>query len=329
MIAKDNTQDLTAFLKQVTIFSSLGDNEITEILKYCRLIGFKENETVFKEGAEGNELYIIYTGRVTITIQLPDGRQHEITQFKAGDFLGEMSIFDQSPRSASCITKEQSQLLSMRGQGFFDLVQTKPEIAIQIMYKMLNTTTQRLRESDAFLSEMVRWGENARKRAITDELTGVYNRRFLDEALEDYFIKIKNSKKSLCLIMMDLDYFRQINENYGHAMGDKSIVEAAKVFKTTLREQDIIARYGGDEFTIILPDTSIEEARSLAENIRQKVEQLTFLKDLNGPFKTLTTSQGLAAFPLNSRDLPGLKEKADAALYKAKEAGRNCVICTE
>jgi diguanylate cyclase (GGDEF)-like protein len=322
-----NKLELIDFLKKVTIFSSLNDEEIAEIIRHCQLTTRGANETLFKEGDKGNELFIIHKGRVAITIQLPDGRQHEITQFKTGDFFGDMSIFDQSPRSASCITKENSSFISLHGQVFFNLVQSRPEITIQIMYKMLNTTTQRLRDSDAFLSDMVRWGEDARKRAITDELTGCYNRRFLDEALEDYFIKIKNSKKSLCLIMMDLDYFRKINECYGLEMGDKSILEAVKVFKQVLRTQDIIARYGGDEFTIILPETTPEEGRELAETIRANVEKLTFFEALNGPFKRLTTSQGLAAFPQHAKDLAGLKAKADAALYQAKEAGRNRVIC--
>jgi two-component system cell cycle response regulator len=174
---------------------------------------------------------------------------------------------------------------------------------------------------------MVRWGDEASRRAITDELTGAYNRRFLDNSLDDYFETAKKSKKPLSLIMADLDYFRQINEAYGHDMGDKTILEVVNVFKKTLRDTDILARYGGDEFTVLLPDTALEKACNIAEEIRKEVEKLDFLSNMTGPVTRLSTSQGIASFPETADTLKDLKKKADDALYQAKERGRNRVYC--
>jgi diguanylate cyclase (GGDEF)-like protein len=197
------------------------------------------------------------------------------------------------------------------------------------MYKMLGITTKRLQNTSKFLSDMVRWGNDASKRAVTDEMTGVYNRRYLDNALDDIFNKSKAENKPLSFIMIDLDYFREINTCYDHKMGDKSILEVVKAFKKHLREQDSMARYGGDEFTVILRDTNSDTAWNLAETIRKEVGMVDLLKNLGGKITTLSISMGVATFPDHAATLADLKVKADQALYKAKESGRNRVTKAE
>ena len=268
-------------------------------------------------------------GEFTGSIQLPSGKQKEIVVFHAGDFFGEMSIFENAPRSATCHANQKGKIYRLHKKDFFSIIESEPNIAIKIMYRMLNITTQRLRKTSKFLSDMVRWGDEASKRAITDELTGAYNRRFLENSLDDYLEAAKKSGKPLSLIMADLDYFRQINEAYGHDMGDKTILEIVKVFKKHLRETDILARYGGDEFTVLLPDTGLVKATNVAETIRKEVEKLDFLSNLSGPVTSLSTSQGIATFPETAKDLQSLRKKADDALYMAKEGGRNRVYCAK
>jgi diguanylate cyclase (GGDEF)-like protein len=196
------------------------------------------------------------------------------------------------------------------------------------MYRMLNITVQRLEKTGAFLSDMVTWGEEARRRAVTDEMTGVYNRRFLEDVVVDHFRAAQREGTPLSLIMVDLDRFREINEGYGKEMGDRVIMEAVKIFRTHLRDTDIIARYGGDEFTVMLPSTSLSAARELAERICRDVHDLPVLKEAGGgKIDTVTTSQGVAAFPECAKDLKALRAAADGALYRAKEAGKDQVAC--
>jgi diguanylate cyclase (GGDEF)-like protein len=319
--------DSTAFLQTVDIFSLLSSEEIDSLVGCLHPLEIEENRSLFKQGDEGRQLYIVESGRVAIAIRLPNGAEREIAEFSAGDFFGEMSIFENAPRSASCSTKEKSRLLAMNDKDFFLLMKEHPYTAIKIIYRMLNSITKRLRNTSEFLSDMVRWGETARKRAITDELTGAYNRRYLDEALKDQFEISRREARPLTLIMVDLDYFREINEMYGHAKGDEIILSVVGVFRKKLREGDILARYGGDEFSVILPDTAFDEAKSVAETICQEVSNLNVLREMSGSIQKVTTSQGIASYPDHADTLEALREAADQALYRAKEAGRNRVGC--
>jgi diguanylate cyclase (GGDEF)-like protein len=263
---------------------------------------------------------------VATSISLPDGKSREIAIFKSGDFFGEMSIFENAPRSATCISREDSVLFRLHQRSIFEIIEHSPETAQKIMYRMLNITTQRLRNTGDFLFDMVQWGDKARKRAITDEMTGVYNRRFLDDSLHQYVEESRKSGEPLVLVMVDLDYFRQINELYGHETGDGVIRDVAEVFNRHLRDKNIIARYGGDEFTFLLPGAAKDHALSVCDAIRADVEKLDTLARFDGAIKKVTTSQGLASFPESADDIASLKKMADTALYRAKEEGRNKVV---
>jgi len=316
----DKTVD---FLQKVDIFSLLEPSEIDSIVDCLNTHEADEGQTLFEQGDEGRQLYIVRSGRVGISIRLPNDSDREIAEFREGDFFGEMSIFENAPRSATGRTKEKSSLLTLYEEDFFRLMEQFPYIAIKIMYRMLASITGRLRNTGEFLSDMVRWGETARKRAITDELTGVYNRRYLDEALKDRFSASQREGRPMSLIMVDLDYFREINEEYGHTMGDQVILGVVEVFKKNLRDTDIMARYGGDEFCVILPRTDLKEALDFAEGIRLQVSELDILSKANGSITRVTMSQGVASYPENAGSLEELKEAADQALYTSKENGRN------
>ncbi|MBN2322979.1 MAG: GGDEF domain-containing protein [Spirochaetes bacterium] len=313
------------WLNHVGIFSLLADDEISLIRKHFKLIDIPAGEILFREGDEGKELFIVKSGKVAITIGLSDGKQRELREFSKGDFFGEMSIFENAPRSATCVAKERSGLYSLHVNDFFEIMERSPETSIKIMYRMSNATTERFQHTSEFLSDLVRWGEKARKRAITDELTGVYNRHFLEHTLEDLFKSSKDKKTPFCLIMVDLDFFREINKQYGHETGDRVILAVVEVFKKNLKEKDIIARYGGDEFCVVMPQTGPKEAENTSWKICREVEGLDVLKGKGGSMEKITTSQGIASYPESARDLKTLRQKADQALYRSKEAGRNRV----
>jgi diguanylate cyclase (GGDEF)-like protein len=324
---EESKEGNTDFLRHVAIFSLLERRELDSLAGFLHVHEIDAGHLLFREGDEGNELFIVKSGSVAVSVGLGNGVEQQVAEFRAGDFFGEMSIFEDAPRSASCRIKEKSRLFSLHERDFFHLMANHPQIAIKLMQKMLTVTTKRLMNTSEFVSDMVEWGENARKRAITDELTGIYNRRFLEDSLGTYFDEARRAGRPLSLIMIDLDRFREINERLGHAAGDRVIVEAASVFKECIRERDIAARYGGDEFTIILPDTPLEDARNVAEGIRAKTAALPALKPPEGGSIRVTTSQGVASFPDHGGDVATVRGKADEALYRAKEGGRNRVVC--
>lgn len=317
--------EIATFLQRVYIFSKLSVGELALIADRFRVVSFEPGTVIFNEGDPGSEMFIVREGRVATLINLPGGQKKEIAEFTPGDFFGEMTVFENVPRSATCIATEASTLLSLGQQELLSLIDPFPEIVTSITYRMLSITTQRLRDTGEFLSELVRWGEGASRRAVTDEVTGVYNRRFLDEVIVDHFETSKTTGRPLSIIMVDLDYFRDINEQYGVETGDRTFQEVVGVIKDHLSDPDILARYGGDEFTVLLPGSRLEDACRIAERIRVGVERLDFLKDMPGTKKGITISQGVASYPENARDLKTLREKADAALYAAKEGGRNRV----
>ncbi|SIN68085.1 diguanylate cyclase (GGDEF) domain-containing protein [Sulfurivirga caldicuralii] len=167
--------------------------------------------------------------------------------------------------------------------------------------------------------------EEIQRIAVLDGLTGIYNRRFGMQRLHEEFGRAQRSKTPLALIMLDIDHFKSINDTYGHPVGDRAIKLVVKLGKTVLREGDILVRYGGEEFMIVLPGAAIDDAVKVAERLRHKVTETLLL---HGDQQIhLTVSLGVAGYPaLEVADEDALIALADEALYKAKESGRNRVV---
>jgi len=156
---------------------------------------------------------------------------------------------------------------------------------------------------------------------LTDAMTGLHNRRFLEEFTHDLVAYTERNKASFSILMADLDYFKQVNDSYGHEVGDTVLKELAKVLKTTVRASDLVIRYGGEEFLIILRDTEAEDAGTVAEKLRKSVEDMKV--QIAGAQLQKTISIGLATFPADSDSFWQAVKYADVALYQAKETGRN------
>jgi diguanylate cyclase (GGDEF)-like protein/PAS domain S-box-containing protein len=159
--------------------------------------------------------------------------------------------------------------------------------------------------------------------AITDELTRIHNRRHLFELGEREFRRARRFGHVLSVIMLDIDHFKQVNDTYGHAVGDQVLLVLAERCRKNIRDVDVLGRYGGEEFAIILPETGLPAACEAAERLRQCVAQ-TRIPTNAGPLG-ITISLGVAALTESIRDLPSLLDRADAAMYAAKQAGRNRV----
>ncbi len=324
-VARAGEDELSNFLKNVGMFATLKMSELHLVSQRLELLRFKKGCEVFRANDEGNELFIIKSGAISVRIHVQDGTDKEIALLKTGEFFGEMAIFENAPRSATCITAEDSELLRLNKEDFFSLMKNFPHAAINVMKSMLNKTSDRLNASGQFVTQMVKWGEDASLRAVTDKLTGVFNRRYMESELEKRFDRAKKEGTPLCLVMADMDYFREVNEGYSHEVGDQYIVEVAKVFRNSFRKTDITSRYGGDEFTILLPDTDLETAMKVTEEVRKNVEKLDFLDSLEGPDLHLSVSLGVSCYPATAATMAQLTEQADKALYAAKHGGRNRV----
>ncbi|MBL8025588.1 MAG: GGDEF domain-containing protein, partial [Fibrobacteres bacterium] len=163
------------------------------------------------------------------------------------------------------------------------------------------------------------------KDSITDPLTFCYNRRYFDYVLNHRFSRSAESGKTFSLLMLDIDYFKHYNDNNGHLMGDFALIEVSRILHVISRRGDIVARWGGEEFAIVLPDLNADGAVILAEKIRAAVDDFRFPNEQSLPGKRLTISIGAAEYSPAMKNANEIIKAADTALYRAKHEGRNCV----
>jgi diguanylate cyclase (GGDEF)-like protein len=170
--------------------------------------------------------------------------------------------------------------------------------------------------------------EALREQSIRDPLTGLYNRRYMEEALKQQLSRLTRQLHPLGIIMIDIDHFKDFNDTYGHAAGDALLRELGQFLQRHIRGEDIACRYGGEEFTLIMPDALLEVAQQRAEQLRQKASQLR-VQDAGQSHATITLSVGVAIYPQHGRTIETVLRAADDALYRAKQEGRDRVIVAE
>jgi len=160
--------------------------------------------------------------------------------------------------------------------------------------------------------------------SVHDRLTGLYNYSYFVDRLDEEIKRSKRYETPLALIMIDIDHFKEFNDEFGHEKGNRFLKDLAGIIKKKVRDIDIVARYGGEEFAVLLPNIN-KEAKEAAERIRKAVEAAEFEGDIEQPVVKKTISAGIAVYPIDAGNDTELVVKADDALYKAKESGRNMV----
>lgn len=221
------------------------------------------------------------------------------------DENGEVSHFIGIQHDISELVATETALRATRDQ----LTQINQELEQRIEQR-----TEQLKQANRQLEQL----------AATDALTGAYNRRYFMKRLNDEFDRCLRYGRSLAVVALDIDYFKQINDRYGHVMGDRVLTELTRISIATLRPVDVFARFGGEEFIVLLPETSLDEAVNAAERLRVKIAGIRIDAGKSGEFG-VTVSIGVAIRFSNETETEQLLERADRALYQAKAGGRNCV----
>jgi diguanylate cyclase (GGDEF)-like protein len=184
----------------------------------------------------------------------------------------------------------------------------------------LQAANERLRKQ---LEEIEKLQVALQEQAIRDGLTGCFNRRYLDETLERELWRARREDYPLSLVIFDLDHFKQINDTHGHLAGDEALKELARTLQAGIRQEDVLCRYGGEEFVVLMPGMALAVAAERAEGWRQTIAEICVrFGDIELKF---TTSVGVAAYPEHGKMADELTQAADLALYIAKHEGRNRV----
>ncbi len=179
-----------------------------------------------------------------------------------------------------------------------------------------------------FAIENSRLYEHTRMRSHKDALTDLWNHGYFQFMLERRLRQAKDHMTYLSLILIDIDNFKNYNDTWGHQKGDAILVSISKILLDSCRKIDCVCRYGGEEFAVVLPDTSKDDAFAVAEHIRSSIAEYNFINDTLRPSQKITVSLGMATFPLDANEKSELIRLADEALYKAKTNGKNRICCT-
>jgi diguanylate cyclase (GGDEF)-like protein len=174
----------------------------------------------------------------------------------------------------------------------------------------------------------IRLREALQTQSTKDPLTGLYNRRYLQEALEREIRRAIRAEQGLGILMVDLDHFKRFNDTYGHEAGDAVLREAASFLVRSVRAEDFVCRYGGEEFVVVLPTADLHAAEMRAQRIREKIRELAVTHNGHS-LGMITASIGVAALPGHGTNEKDLLEVADAALYRAKREGRDRVAVAD
>jgi diguanylate cyclase (GGDEF)-like protein len=243
---------------------------------------------------------------------------------RSGEVFAAASLAEDRRVSDSCAAAVMAFPLACRGRTVGALVaidrvaaRTVPRLAPGALAALLGGL-----EPGAIALENALRVQRAEALSVTDDLTQLYNSRYLSQVLRRETKRASRSGRPLSLLFVDLDGFKAINDTHGHLFGSRALVEAAGVIRLSARETDMVARFGGDEFALILPDTGSDGAAAVGDRIRDRVAAFSFLQG-DGLDIRLTVSIGVATLPDVAASADGLIHAADGAMYYVKEHGKN------
>lgn len=263
-------------------------------------------------------VFLLLSGALTIHFETPDSPP--IREVAPGGSVGEMSVIDGTRPSAYVIAKEPSRVFAIHRDVIKKMVADTNSMAgnlLRLLTRWLKENTWRIVKD--------RWQiEELTDRANVDGLTRLYNRRWLDNALARLLVQSIKGQQTLGVLLLDVDHFKTYNDTQGHQGGDQALIALSNVLKTTVRPYDFATRYGGEEFLVLLPNTSLPEAIVTAERLREAAQAITVLSPTGASMPGVTISIGVAVSDMGSTS-QSLVAAADEKLYEAKKAGRNRV----
>lgn len=326
MSASDQPIDAEA-LANFAILSGVSLPVRREIVSHGVERLLEPGDVLVTPGVPSQGMYFVLQGILDVRLESPTS--DTVAAIARGETVGELAVLDGSLTSAYVVAIEPCRLLGLDDSTFWSLIDRSHAFAVNLLVAL----AQRLRANNAAVSENVRRRRTFERAAMFDGLTGIHNRRWLDEALDrlvQRHVRLADesdrevSPGDLCLAIADIDHFKSFNDTYGHAAGDHVLTTVAATLAQCVRPVDLVARFGGEEFVLIFPDTDLAHAVGACERIRKAVAALDLATPENVRLPRVTISIGVAKFD-GTRSVGEFLSLADNALYRAKGNGRNRV----
>lgn len=278
-------------------------------------------EYVLAANAANTAVYVVLRG--TLRVDLGTADDDEAVHLGRGECVGEISVIDGSFTSTSVRAVDQCELLALQGVDALSLADHSHAVA----RNLLRILSRRIRGTNVLLRAEATESESLRRRSITDALTGLHTRSWIDDMLLRLAARAAQGGEPFALLVMDVDHFKSVNDTYGHLVGDRVLQQVAEALRATLRPTDFAGRYGGEEFSILLPSVAkTEGAARAAERICERVRKSVAIPGNAAPMPHVTVSIGVAVHQ-RGEGSEALFKRADKLLYRAKHEGRDRTAC--
>lgn len=301
-------------LRHSKLFTGVDLESVAHLLDGCERRKLERGDHLLEAGAANLHLYLILGGELRVYLQGRDMPAQAV--LAASDCVGEMSLLDGQPASALVLAAQDSEVLAIPHEVVWFLVDCSEGVA----RNLLAIISGRVRDSNQALVSMQSRSLEFEEAGRVDVLTGMHNRRWLSEAFPRAMARCERDERPVCLIFADVDRFREFNARFGYLTGDAVLRRIANRLADGLRAQDLVARYGGEAFVVLLPHAGLDDALPIAQRLRELVAIGSGRQTGEG----VTLSCGVAQMKPGEA-LDALIARAEAALRRAKEGGRDRV----